>query len=154
MRLAKDISERLTALVEPVVSELGFELVDIVYRQENKGNILDITIDKEEGILVDDCALVSEKLSLLLDVEDLIQQKYYLEIGSPGIFRELRKEKEFLRSIGKRVKAEFSSPIKGQKKFVGILNGFDQGVVTISNEHHELEVDLDNMKGIRLFPEF
>jgi ribosome maturation factor RimP len=152
MRLSKDISERLNKIVEPVVNEEGFELVDIVFRQEDKRNILDITIDKEDGILVDDCALISGKLSLLLDVEDLIQQMYSLEVGSPGIFRELKRDKDFLRSIGKRVKAVFITSVKGQKQFVGHLNGYDQQVVRLGNEKRDLEVNLASIKKIQLFP--
>lgn len=153
MRLAKERFDRLWQLVEPVVEELCFELVDIVFRQEGNRNILDITVDKENGITVDDCAVVSEKVSLLLDVEDLIQHKYYLEVGSPGLFRELKNDRDLARNIGKRVKASFKSPVKGQKHFTGLLAGYRERRLAFSNETQEFVVDQANIKTIRLNPD-
>ena len=153
MRLSKDLSDRLWTLLEPVVIESGYELVDINYRQDNKRNILDIVIDKEEGITVDDCAVISEKVSLLLDVEDLFQHKYYLEVGSPGIFRELKKEKDFIRNIGKRVKASFKTPVKGQKQLIGLLKSFEPPSVVIESETLEIIVEQTNIKKIQLYPD-
>ena len=153
MRLSKDLSDRLWTLLEPVVIESGYELVDINYRQDNKRNILDIVIDKEEGITVDDCAVISEKVSLLLDVEDLFQHKYYLEVGSPGIFRELKKEKDFFRNIGKRVKASFKTPVKGQKQLIGLLKAFEPPSVVLESETLEIVVEQTNIKKIQLYPD-
>ena len=153
MRLTKDISDRLWALVEPVVRETNLELVDIVLRQEKSKSILDIVIDKDEGITVDDCAVISDKVSLLLDVEDLFQHKYYLEVGSPGIFRDLKKERDFLRSIGKRIKANFKTPQKGHKQFIGLLKSYREQVVVLGDEANELEVELTNIKRIQLYPD-
>lgn len=153
MRLSKEVGDQLWKLVEPVVAEVGFELVDIDFRQENHRNILDIVIDKENGITVDDCAIISEKVSLLLDVEDLIEQKYYLEVGSPGIFRELKREKDLVHSIGKRVKVSFKSPVKGQKQFVGMLKAFEEPTLTLNNDLQEVVVKRDNIKKIHLHPE-
>ena len=153
MRLTKDISDRLWELVEPVVEESGLELVEIQSKQDGGRQILDIVIDSEAGITLDDCALISEKVSLLLDVEDLFQQKYYLEVGSPGIFRELKKEKDFQRSIGKRIKAKFKFPVEGQRQFIGLLQSFENQAVVLNNEGQELMVELSNVKKIQLFPE-
>lgn len=153
MRLSKDITEKLVELVTPVVEELDLELVDIKMRQEHNNNILDITIDKESGVTIDDCSRVSEKLSLLLDVEEIIQYKYHLQVGSPGIFRELKTERDFFRSIDKRVKAVFKDPRKGSKKIIGVLKSFENRVVTIQNERNEISAELGKIKRIQLFPE-
>ncbi len=153
MRLTKDISDRLWELIEPVVVETDLELVDIVLRQEKGRSILDIVIDKNEGITVDDCAVISEKVSLLLDVEDLIRHKYYLEVGSPGIFRELKRDRDFLRNLGKRIKANFKTPQKGHKQFIGLLKSYSEQVVVLGDEANELEVEPANIKKIQLYPD-
>ncbi len=153
MRLTKDISDRLWALIEPVVTETNLELVDIVLRQDRNRSILDIVIDKNVGITVDDCAVISEKVSLLLDVEDLFQHKYYLEVGSPGIFRELKKDRDFLRNLGKRIKANFKTPQKGHKEFIGLLKSYTEQVVVLGDEASELEVELTHIKKIQLYPD-
>ncbi|MCG8336357.1 MAG: ribosome maturation factor RimP [Proteobacteria bacterium] len=153
MRLTKDISDRLWALIEPVVTETNLELVDIVLRQDRNRSILDIVIDKNVGITVDDCAVISEKVSLLLDVEDLFQHKYYLEVGSPGIFRELKKDRDFLRNLGKRIKANFKTPQKGHKEFIGLLRSYTEQVVVLGDEASELEVERTHIKKIQLYPD-
>ncbi|MBU2510116.1 ribosome maturation factor RimP [bacterium] len=153
MRLSKDISKKLSDIIGPVIEESGMELVEISSRQEQNRNILVVNIDKETGITVDDCAAVSEKVSLLLDVEDIIQQQYYLEIGSPGIFRELKKERDFLRSLNKRVKAVLRAPIKGKKQFIGILKQYEDQLITLANEEAEVSIRLENLKRIQLFPD-
>ncbi len=153
MQLSKGISDRLNEIIEPVVEEVGLELVDISARQEQKRNILVVTIDKEGGITIDDCAAVSDKISFLLDIEDVIEQKYHLEVGSPGIFRELKKERDYARSIGKRIKAVLKSPIKGKKQVIGQLTLFQDQVITITDEKGETPVRLDQVKKVQLFPE-
>jgi ribosome maturation factor RimP len=153
MRLTKEISERLLALVGPVVTETGLELVEINLKRENEREILDIVIDSERGVTVDDCALISEKVSLLLDIEDLFQHKYYLEVGSPGIFRELKSEKDFLKNTGKRVKAKFRSPVNGYKQFIGLLQACRGTLIVLSDGTQEFEVALANLKKIQLYPE-
>ncbi len=142
-------------LIEPVVRETGLELVDIALRQDAKRNILDIVIDKEDGINVDDCAVISEKVSLILDVEDLFQHKYYLEVGSPGIFRELKRENDFLRNIGKRIKAKYKPPQNEHKQFIGLLKSYREQIVVLSDEENELEVEVEltNLKKIQLYPD-
>lgn len=151
--LSKNISKQLNSLIKPVVDELGFELVGISQKQENSRSILEIIIDKEQGITLDDCALVSEKISLLLDVEDIFQNKYYLEVGSPGIFRELTREQDFKRSLGKRIKANLKNPVKGQRQWVGMLKVHADQRIIIGVAHGEIPIDLDNIKSIQLFPD-
>ncbi len=153
MQLSKKKSKVLTDLIQPLVEDLGFELIELRARQEHQRNILEVFLDKENGITLDDCALVSEKLSMVLDVEDFFQHKYYLEVSSPGIFRELKSERDFLRSLNSRVKAVFHSPIKGQKTFVGVLRQYQNETITLDNDTHEFLVKLDEIKKIHLFPD-
>ncbi|MCP4754007.1 MAG: ribosome maturation factor RimP [Proteobacteria bacterium] len=127
-------------------------MVEIGLKQENKNNILEIIVDKDGGISIDQCAEFSKKISLVLDVEDPIPFKYNLEVGSPGIFRELKTEKELQKNLNARVKAVFSSPVKGRKKFVGTLKKIQDRTVFIGNDEQELSADIDQIKKIRLFP--
>jgi ribosome maturation factor RimP len=87
----------------PIIEEHNFELVDVEYVKEGGTWYLRAYIDKEGGITVDDCEVVSRALGELLDVEDFIDEAYILEVSSPGLGRPLKKEKDFVRSIGKEV---------------------------------------------------
>lgn len=99
-RIVREIAE----LIEPVVTDLGFELVEIVFRRESHGHVLRLVIFAEDGIGVDDCALVSREASRILDVEDKIDQAYHLEVSSPGLDRPLVTARDFARSRGQQVR--------------------------------------------------
>ncbi len=117
-------------LVAPILIENNLELVEIQYRQEPVGWVLRIIIYSKNGVSVDDCATISRELSHILDVEDLIQQKYFLEISSPGLDRPLKNEKDFLRNVGEKVKLTYSS--QGQyKSVIGIIEHVDNGAVVL-----------------------
>ncbi len=152
MQLSENLSKKLTGIIQPMTQISGLELVDIDLRKENGQTILDVVIDREGGISIDDCATLSRKISLALDVEDPIPFKYQLEVGSPGIFRILKSEKEIEKNLQARVKAFFSEPVFGYNKFVGILTLFEDRKVVIRGESEELEADLQQIKKIQLFP--
>jgi len=97
-----DYEQKTERLLLPIMERTGFELVDVEYVKEGSNYYLRAYIDKEGGITIDDCELVSRELSDLLDAEDFIPEAYYLEVSSPGLGRQLKKEKDFARSIGKR----------------------------------------------------
>jgi ribosome maturation factor RimP len=153
MRLSKDLSKTLVSVCRPLIEDLKLELVDIDCKRENGRTILEVVIDKEGGVTVDDCALVSRKISLILDIEDVIPFKYYLEVGSPGVFRKLRTGKEFERYTGSRVKAMTRLPVEGETQFIGILRRFGEGKVVLANGEQSVELELDGIKEIHLFPD-
>lgn len=153
MQLSENLSKVLTGIIEPLAEIVGLELVDINLRKESGQTVLDVVIDKDSGVSVDDCARLSRKISLALDVEDPIPFKYYLEVGSPGIFRKLKSKREFEKNLGARVKAVFQEPVSGLTTIVGVLSGFADGQVTISGEGKELKADLQQIKNIQLFPD-
>lgn len=155
MSLSEEQREQLTQIIEPLLEDLGIELVYIDLRQaEGHRKILEITLDKEGGINVDDCALASKKVSLVLDVEDIFPFHYTLEVSSPGIFRVLRKDSEFKRFLGERVKALLDRPLDGKKKIVGTLKGFNRPDVILLVDDQEITIDLNQINKIHLFPEF
>ena len=153
MQLSENLSSLLTELIQPLAQISGLELVEIALKQDAGNKILDVVIDKEGGISIDDCATLSRKISLALDVEGLIPFKYSLEVGSPGIFRKLRSESEIEKHIQARVKVVFIEPVSGHKKFVGTLTRFQDGNIYIRKKSEELVVDFRQIKTIQLYPD-
>ncbi|RSK27067.1 ribosome maturation factor RimP [Bacillus sp. HMF5848] len=126
------VIEIIEELVAPIVDELNLELVDIEYVKEGKSWFLRVFIDKEDGIDIEECGIVSEKLSEKLDELDPIPHNYYLEVSSPGAERPLKKESDFTKSIGKRVFIKTYEPIQNEKEFEGELTSFDGETVVVT----------------------
>lgn len=124
-------------LLIPIIEAHQFELVDVEYVKEGSNWYLRAYIDKKGGITVDDCELVSRQLSDLLDEKDLISEAYILEVSSPGLGRPLKKEKDFLRSIGEEVEVRTYRPINRSKEFTGILKEYDKDSVTLAFEDEQ-----------------
>ena len=100
MSRREEYEQKTEALVLPIIEANNFELVDVEYVKEAGNWYLRVYVDKEGGIAVDDCEVVSRALSDKLDVDDFIEDSYILEVSSPGLGRPLKKEKDFIRSIG------------------------------------------------------
>ena len=116
---------RVEAWITPVLEQHQFELVDVEYVREVGVWYLRCYIDKEGGIAVDDCEVISRLLGEWLDQEDFIEDSYILEVSSPGLGRPLKKEKDFARSIGKDVEIRLYKAIDKQKEFTGALTSYD-----------------------------
>ena len=125
------VTEIVSQLVTPILEELGLELVDIEYVKEGKDWFLRVYIDKEAGIDIEECGIVSERLSEKLDEEDPIEHNYFLEVSSPGVERPLKKQADFEKAIGKNIYLKTYEPINGEKIFEGILTSFDGKDVTL-----------------------
>ena len=137
MSRREDYEQQTEALLEPIVEELGFELVDVEYVKEGGTWYLRAYIDKPDGITVDDCELVSRALSDLLDEHDFIEDAYILEVSSPGLGRPLKKDKDFARSIGEEVDVKTFRAIQHQKDFTGILKAYDKEKIVLELEGGE-----------------
>ncbi|NLL73132.1 MAG: ribosome maturation factor RimP [Clostridiales bacterium] len=122
-------------LMEPILAENHFELYDVEYVKEGGNWYLRVFIDKEGGINVDDCELVSRALSDALDRDDFIPDSYILEVSSPGLGRQLKKDKHFAKSIGEEVEIKLYKPIDKQKEWVGILMSYDEDNLSIQLEN-------------------
>lgn len=144
---------KITAMVEPIVIEEGLELVDIEYVRE-KDWYLRIYINKENGIDIDDCQRVSSKVAKLLDDNDPIKEKYFLEVSSPGIDRPLKKDKDFIAFYGKQVDIQLFAAINGKKKFTGTLLSHSEKQVAISVDEQELTLDRSLVATVRPHIEF
>ncbi len=142
----------------PVIEANHFELVDVEFVKEAGTRYLRLYIDKEGGITIDDCELVSRAFGELLDREDFIEESYILEVSSPGLGRPLKKDKDFARSIGSEVEIRLFKPLskeKKEKEFFGILKSYDEGHVTIEQEDgSELTLEREAIALIRLAFDF
>ncbi|MBQ5735333.1 MAG: ribosome maturation factor RimP [Lachnospiraceae bacterium] len=142
-------------LLKPIIAENNFELVDVEFVKEGSNWYLRAYIDKEGGITVDDCELVSRALSDLLDEKDFIDEAYILEVSSPGLGRPLKKDKDFVRSIGEEVEIKLFRAINKQKDYTGYLKAYDKDTVTIEDEdENEMVFERSNIALIRLALDF
>lgn len=138
----------------PLMEEHQFELVDVEYVKEAGTWYLRAYIDKEGGITVDDCEIISRKLGEWLDKEDFIQDSYILEVSSPGLGRPLKKEKDYKRSIGKDVEIRLYRAREKQKEFIGTLKAYDEKSVTIVCEEEDMTFEKADIALIRLAFDF
>jgi ribosome maturation factor RimP len=138
MATAGAVRDRLLALLEPLVEQLGYELVDIEWASAPRSGLLRIYLDlpagREGHIGIEDCEKVSREVSALLDIEDPVPGAYTLEVSSPGFDRVLRKPAHFGRFVGARVWLELQLPRDGRRRFTGTL-------VRVTDTGVELEVD-------------
>ena len=125
---------RTEELLLPITRSFGVEIYDVEYVKEGSDWYLRAYIDKEEGVNIVDCENVSRALSEELDRTDFIADAYILEVSSPGLGRTLKKEKHFLKSLGKEVELRTYRPIERCKEFVGILQEYQDGNVTLEIE--------------------
>lgn len=137
MSRKESYEQRTEELLLPIIEEFHFELVDVEYVKEGGNWYLRAYIDKEGGITVDDCEVVSRRMSDLLDEQDFIEESYIFEVSSPGLGRPLKKEKDYARSLGKELEIRTYRSINKEKEFYGILKSYDETTVTIELENHE-----------------
>ena len=141
-------------LLEPVVTGMGYELVEIEYNPSTRHGILRLYIDHEDGIQLDDCTEVSHQVSALLDVEDLIQGHYNLEVSSPGLDRPLTSIKDYKRFTGEMVKIKTAMAIDGRRNFKGRLCGVEADEINIECDGQQFYLPLASIEKARLVPEF
>ena len=115
------VTEQVESIIQPVLNDLNFELVEVEYTKEGKDYFLRVSIDKEGGVDLNDCALASEKISEIMDAEDPIQEMYDLDVASPGAERPIKKEKDFQNAVTKPIYVSLYAPIEGGKEWLGIL---------------------------------
>ena len=151
----EEYERKTEQLLEPIITANHFELYDIEYVKEGGSWYLRAYIDKENGITVDDCVLVSRELSDLLDQHDFISDSYVLEVSSPGLGRQLKKDKHFEKSIGEEVEVKLYKALNKQKEFVGLLKAFDQKTITLEMEDgQEMEIPRADIANVRLTFDF
>lgn len=151
LRKMKQAPARLIALVEPVVTGLGYEFVGMELIGQGRQSVLRVYIDKEGGILVDDCSRVSHQVSGVLDVEDPIRGRFMLEISSPGLDRPLFTLEHFKRFVGAAIKLELNEATEdGQKRFRGEILEVDGDTIHVQVEDEEFEIPFALVNKARL----
>ncbi len=148
------ISDKVLEIVSPIIEEKGLELVDVEYIKEGSDTFLRIFIHHPDGIGHHHCATISEEVNTLLDLYEIVPESYILEVSSPGLERPLKKEEDYRRFIGERVKIKSFGPIHGKKEWQGQLLKFEEGVVHFLYEDEELEIPINMIASARLMVEF
>jgi ribosome maturation factor RimP len=143
-------SMELDNLLEPTLTDMGYELVEV--EQLARGKLLRIFVDKEGGVNIDDCVFISNHLSKLLAVENIDYSR--LEVSSPGLDRRLKKETDFYRFRGERVKLKLRVALQGQRNFEGVLLEVNNDKLKLEVEGKELDIELNNLEKARLVPKF
>ena len=139
---AKNVSETVKELAEPIAEELGVWIWDVEFVKEGARRILRITIDSEEGITIDDCEKLHRAIDPVLDEADPIEEQYYLEVSSPGIERELKNDMHIYACEGWDVEVKLYAPMNGSKLFRGVLLPLAENgniLIDISGETVEFE---------------
>lgn len=145
------IEQLVQSYLEPIMGKYNFELVDVEYVKEGTNWYLRVFIDKEGGVTIDDCELVSRSLEVKLDEEDPIENAYILEVSSPGLDRPLKKDADFERFKGEIVDIKLYKPINKKKEYRGELVGLKDNIVTIIDEdNNTLSFSRNDIAIIRL----
>lgn len=150
MSFKERIEKLVEQMMEPILEQHKYELVDVEYVKEVGTWYLRIYIDKPGGITVDDCEIASRALDVELEKKDPIKDPYILEVSSPGLSRPLKKDKDFTRSIGKDVELKLYKAKDNQKEYMGVLEGFNENEVILSIEEKEVRFNRKDIAIIRL----
>lgn len=150
MASKEQIQSKTESLLQPIMEINHFELVDVEYLKEGSNWYLRIYIDKEGGITINDCEVVSRAFSELLDEDDYITGAYIMEVSSPGLGRPLKKEKDFARNLNREVEIHLYKAKDKTKEFRGILEDYTDKTVTIKTEEEEEIVFEKDISLIRL----
>lgn len=148
-------SAQLRRVLEPGVTGQGFELIEVELSGTSRHTLLRVYIDGPDGVTVDDCARVSNQLSAILDVEDLIGGRYTLEVSSPGLDRPLVRPADFTRFTGEMIKVRLGQPLSsGRKNFKGRLLAVGPEHVVLGLDGETLELPFERIEKARLVPKF
>ncbi len=144
-----NIEEKVEVLLENTINTLGYELYDVEYKKEGKDYFLRIFIDKPDGIDLNDCEIVSNKINNILDEADYIKEQYFLEVSSPGIERVLKKDKHLDANIEKVVELKLFKPINKEKNIVGILKQYTKDFIIIEVDGNNMKIERKNISIIK-----
>jgi ribosome maturation factor RimP len=133
--MAEQIPAKIRAFAEGLLPTMGLELVEVQFRREGHGWVLRLFIEGEEGVSLEHCAMVSREVSAYLDVEDLIEQSYHLEVSSPGLERPLHSLRDFKRFCGRNARVKLREAVNGQRVFIGIINQVHDETIEMTLEN-------------------
>jgi len=153
--MSKNSTYQLIAnLIEPVLKESNIELVDIEYKKTGKNWVLRVFVDKDRGVTVSDCHKLSREVEDLIEINELIADHYILEVSSPGLDRPLKREADFLRNKGKRVRIKTYSLINNNKTNVGTVRDCSNNTLFLEDKKNVLEISLSDIAQATLIIKF
>ena len=148
------VNKRIAEVALPVLRELGLELVEVQFRREQNGWVLRLTIDKQDGVSLEDCTAASREIGQLLDIEDFVDQKYNLEVSSPGLDRPLKSMADFQSFIGRTAKVKTIDPIGDEHFFVGKILQAEGEIIIMEVGRKEVTIPFSQVSKARLEVEF
>ena len=146
--------DQVVTLVEPVIEDEGYQLVDVTYRREPVGWVLRAYVDREGGITVGECAQISRRIGDLIEAKNLIEQSYTLEVSSPGLDRPLKQDRDFNWALGKKVRLLKKRPEKGERDLIGRLVQYSGDSVTIDQDGEIVIVPIEQIAKASIFVDF
>lgn len=143
------LAQEAFELAEPIVTDLGFDLVDASYVKESRGMVLTLYIDKKGGIGIDDCETVSRAVDPVVDESDIDPD--YFEVSSPGLTRPLEAESDYNRYEGEKIDVSLYKPLEGKKSFTAVIKGAESGSTTfVFDNGEEIAIALEDIaKAVR-----
>ena len=153
--MKKSTESLIEELVLPITNEHNIEIVDVEYVKEAGEYYLRIFIDKDGGVSLNDCEVITRAINPILDEKDPIKENYFLEVSSPGLDRPLKKEKDFIRYAGRDVEVKLYKPINGLKHFEAqLVELVYNKIVKLIVDNEEMEFDKKDIALIRLAIKF
>ena len=149
-----DLAARIEGFLRDVVEADGVELVHVEYQPERSPSVLRIYIDKSGGVDLKDCERVSKQVSALLDEEDMIPQRYVMEVSSPGIERPLFKETDYRRFVGKEISLVTTEKIENRRKFTGSIQSFSDGILELDFDGRTFQIPFGSIRKANLVHRF
>ncbi len=136
----------ITELIDTTIQALGLDLWGVELLQQGKYSLLRIYIEREEGVMIEDCEKVSRQVSALMDVEDPIAGEYTLEVSSPGLDRPLFRIEHYSQYVGSEVDLKLRRPLDGRRKFKGQIIKVSGGIVGLLVEGFEYDLELSDIE--------
>ena len=144
------ITDQVAQFAEPIVLEKGCTLWDVEYVREGSEYFLRLYIDKDGGVNIEDCENVSREISPMLDDLTFIKEAYIFEVSSPGIDRALTRDWHFEKVMGEEIEIKLFAPLDGKKEIIGILKGYQDGVITLDVNGKEITIEKNKTASVRL----
>ena len=149
-----NLPERVEKEIEKIVASEGLELVHIEYKKQGRGYLLRVDLDKDGGVTLDDCQLVSQQISTYLDVDDVVPAEYELQVSSPGLDRKFYRDSDYQKFKGRLVRVKTARAIRGLHVIVGRLTDFDGSRIVVTDpavkREPDYEIPLADIKETRL----
>lgn len=128
------VIDKIKAIIQPILAVEHIELVDIIYRKESGVQVLRLLVDKEGGIKLSDCARLNESISKILDEANIIPERYVLEVGSPGLDRPFKAQRDYERAKGRMVRITLNEAIFDKKEHIGRLEEISANAIKINTQ--------------------